>query len=108
MKWTRKGAIIASEKLLNILNRMNTCFMKSFNKKSLPESVSYKGLQYFLNTDITSAMKLNSTPHSTIVATLKAEGRKCVLVKVLSHNLKKSTDLHGKAYKPSEWIYTTN
>jgi hypothetical protein len=51
-------------------------------------------------------MGLNNTSESVIASTLKKEGRKCVLVNVLSKNLKGKNDIHGKPYKPTKWIFT--
>ena len=39
-------------------------------------------------------------------ATLRKEGRKAVLVNVMSKNLRGKTDLHGKPYQPTKWIFT--
>lgn len=82
--------------------------MQIFNKYHLPETVIYKGETYYNNTDIKHAKELNKTSMQTILQTLKKEGRKMILVKVLSRNLRGKTDLHGKPYQPTEWIFTTN
>ena len=82
--------------------------MKTFNKTYLPEVIEYAGATYKVNGAISGAMKENNTSLSTIAITLKKEGRKAVLVRVLSKSLRGKTDLHGKPYQPTKWIYTTN
>lgn len=82
--------------------------MKTFNREALPESIIHSGKTYYLNATMSAAMSANETPLEHISAELKKQGRKAVLVKVLSKNLKGKIDLHQKPYKPSEWIYTTN
>ena len=80
--------------------------MKQYNKKYLPDSIEYNGETYKVNIEISGAMRDNKTPLRTISATLKKEGRKAVLVNVLSSNLKGKTDLHGNLYQPTKWIFT--
>lgn len=80
--------------------------MKSFNKTYLPESINYNGEVYKLNSEISSAMNLNNTSPNTIASTLKKQDRKAILVNVLSRNLNGKTDLYGRAYKPTKWIFT--
>ena len=84
----------------------NIKIMKTFKKPSLPESISHNGSEFTLNTSISSAMHLNNTPISRIAQTLRSEGRKAVVVEVLSRSLKGKTDLHGNPYKPTKWIFT--
>lgn len=80
--------------------------MKTFNKTYLPDAINYNGEEYKCNIEISAAMTLNNTPVNVIADTLKKEGRKAVLVRVLARNLRGRTDLHGKAYQPSKWIFT--
>lgn len=80
--------------------------MKQFNKNSLPESIDYNGITYKVNIAISSAMTLNNTPVRTIASTLKAEGRKAILVNVTNKALRGKTDLHGNPYQPTKWIFT--
>jgi len=82
--------------------------MKIYSRKYLPESITYNNETYKMNAAISGAMNANNTPVNTIVATLKREGRKAILVQVLSSNLKGRTDLHGNPYKPTKWIFTNN
>lgn len=82
--------------------------MKTYNKSYLPETVIYKGVVYERNNSISAAMSANNTPISTIRKTLKAEGRKMVLVNVLQRSLRGKTDLHGNPYQPTKWIFTTS
>lgn len=81
--------------------------MKTYNKTYLPDSITYNGVLYFNNPAISTAMELNNTRLSFIVAELKKQGRKAVLVNVLSNSLKGRTDLHGQPYKPTRHIFTT-
>lgn len=80
--------------------------MKKLNKTFLPDEIEYNGETYKRNSFISIAMGLNNTSESVIASTLKKEGRKCVLVNVLSKNLKGKNDIHGKPYKPTKWIFT--
>lgn len=81
--------------------------MKTFNSVYLPDAIQYNGASYKANAAITSAMIANNTSLKIIENTLKKEGRKMVVVNVLSKNLKGKTDLHGKPYQPQKHIYTT-
>ena len=80
--------------------------MKTYNKTFLPESINYLGIELKMNSLESSAMNANNTNPKTIVQTLKKENRKAVLVNVLSKNLKGKTDLYGKPYQPTKWIYS--
>lgn len=82
--------------------------MKIFKKTYLPDSINYNKDTYKVNIDISGAMRDNKTPINTIAGILRKEGKKAVLVYVLSNNLKGRTDLHGKPYQPSKWIFTTD
>lgn len=82
--------------------------MKTFSKTFLPETVEYNSQTYYLNIKISAAMTVNSTSPNIIQDTLKKEGRKAVLVKVMSRNLRGKTDLHGKPYQPTEWVFTND
>jgi hypothetical protein len=75
--------------------------MKTFNKTSLPESITYNGEVYsrtILQPIITGTLQEK-------ISLAKATGKKVVVVNVLSRNLKGKTDLYGKPYKPTEWIF---
>ncbi|MEO7048971.1 MAG: hypothetical protein ABI091_26950 [Ferruginibacter sp.] len=82
--------------------------MKTFKKSFLPDSITYNGEIYHCNGAISGAMSANNTKPSIIYKSLKWQNRKCVLVLVLSNNLKGKEDLHGKPYQPTKWIFTTN
>lgn len=84
--------------------------MKTFNREHLPESrtIEHNGQTYHLNVEMSGARSANNTSLDHITAELKKQGRKAVLVKVLSENLKGKLDLHNKPYKPTEWLFTTN
>lgn len=85
--------------------------MKTFNKDYLPETISYNNETYYNNTDVKYTLEigkeLSDTKLETINTNLKKEGRKMVIVKVLSKNLRGKTDFHGQLYKPTVWIFTT-
>ena len=66
--------------------------MKQYSKTHLPDCIIYKGETYKVNIEISGAMRDNNTSFNTIAATLRKEGRKAVLVNVLSKNLKGKTD----------------
>lgn len=80
--------------------------MKTFNKTFLPETINYLGKELKMNSEISSAMNLNNTNPKTIIETLKKENRTGVLVNVLSKNLRGKTDLYGKPYQPTKWIFS--
>lgn len=82
--------------------------MKQYNKTYLPDAITYNGNEYKAAAGITSAMIANNTSLQTISETLKKEGRKMIVVNVLSKRLKGVTDLHGNLYKPSKYIFTTD
>ena len=82
--------------------------MKTFNKNHLAEAIEYNGETYQPNRNISGSMVLNNTNLEFIKKKLRLQGRKCILVKVLSNNLKGKNDLHGKPYQPSQWIYTND
>jgi len=66
--------------------------MKTFNKTFLPDKIVYNNETYKVNAAISGAMHANSTQPKVIANTLKSQGRKCILVNVLS----------------SQWIYTND
>ena len=80
--------------------------MKQYSRTHLPDFIEYNGETYKVNIEISGAMRDNNTPVNTIAATLRKEGRKAVLVNVMSKNLRGKTDLHGKPYQPTKWIFT--
>jgi len=81
--------------------------MKQYNKTYLPNEITYNGNAYKTNARITSSMIANNTSVRVISETLKKEGRKMLVVNVLSKNLKGKTDLYGKPYQPNKHIFTT-
>lgn len=82
--------------------------MKTFNKTYLPDEVTYNGEKYALDVLTSSLMNVSNTNPKTIIERLKRQGKKGVLVQVLSNSLKGRTDLYGKPYKPTQWIFTNN
>ncbi len=81
--------------------------MKTYNKTFLPENIEYKGEIYTLNLAIQIGIDRNETSIKTISQSLKKEGRKCLIVNVLSKNLKGKKDLFNNPYKPNKYIFTT-
>lgn len=74
--------------------------MKQFTRTALTD-IKYNGVVYTpvyrpFTTHLEKQMFINEC---------KAKGEKLISVLVLSKNLKGKTDLHGKPYKPSEWLY---
>ena len=61
--------------------------MKQYSKTHLRDCIIYKGETYKVNIEISGAMRDNNTPVNTIAATLRKEGRKAVLVNVLSRSV---------------------
>lgn len=69
--------------------------MKTFFRTSLPDSIKYNGKVYKYDIHLNPVQRKSQTyPKGT------------VLVKVLSRNLRVRTDLHGKPYQPSEFIFS--
>lgn len=82
--------------------------MKTYNKTFLPETITYKGEVYTRNSMISVDVMLhNNVTTRSISASLRKEGRKCLMVNVLPNNLKGRTDFFGNLYKPTQHIYTT-
>lgn len=69
--------------------------MKIFNRASLPSKIVYNGKNYFYDSGKTLLHKEHK----------QFNKQDCILIKVLSTRLKGKTDLHGKEYKPSEWVF---
>lgn len=80
--------------------------MKSYSKTHLPDSITYNGEVYTFNGAISGAMAASGTNPADVIKSLKSTGKKGILVKVLSRRLRGMTDLHGKLYTPSEFIFT--
>ena len=69
--------------------------MKEFLRTSLPESIKYNK-HSFVRSTLLSARHQVRQPFNR---------KGCIMVKVLSKNLKGKTDLYRQPYKPTEWIY---
>jgi hypothetical protein len=82
--------------------------MKTFSKTFLPDTVEYNGQIYLKDVFRSAALSAEQVRLSAIQDEVKKEGRKMILVNVLSKNLKGKTDLHGRPYQPTKWIFTTN
>ncbi len=80
--------------------------MKTFNRTYLPETIKYNGIEYRRNGQLSSTFEGIHFALPKLLEALKKGGQKAVLVKVLSKNLKGKTDLHGKLYQPTLWIFT--
>lgn len=80
--------------------------MKTYKRTHLPDSLNVNGIEMTVNIGISSGMQRNGTHPKKIAAELKKQNRKCALVLVLEKNLRGRTDLHGRLYQPSQWIYT--
>ncbi len=80
--------------------------MKTYKRTSLPDSVEVAGTELKVNIEVSHSMNQNGTHPNKIAKELRKQGRKCALVLVLSNNLKGRTDLHGKLYEPSRWVFT--
>ena len=78
--------------------------MKTFNRCNLPETITYNKTVYKVDKSINEVLTLTKYLTAYILAQ-KFLGKKVVLVNVLSRNLKGRTDLHGKLYKPSQWVF---
>lgn len=81
--------------------------MKTFKRTYLPDSIEYNGETYFKNPGISTELAIDSRLLKRIPDQLKAQGRKAVLVEVLSNNLRGRTDLHGNLYKPTVHVLIT-
>ena len=75
--------------------------MKTFNKTYLPEFINYNGLKYTLEQSCT-----NERGAKYDLMDLNCKGKKVIQCNVLSKNLKGKTDLWGRPYKPTIWLFT--
>ncbi len=75
-----------------VLFNQNLRLMKKFSRCNLPESINYNGKTYIY--------LCGKHENKDMYA-----GKKCVQVNVLSRILRGRTDLHGRLYKPSEFIF---
>jgi len=82
---------------------LNLNDMKVFNRASLPREISYNGSMYKL--DIESTNVIFNGGYLNKILPQSNKGDK-VIVKVLDGRLKGKTDLHGKPYQPSQWIFS--
>lgn len=81
--------------------------MKTFNRTTLVDKINYNGRVYTPNAPLSATFSANRRSLPNILDALNKGGQKAVLVQVLSKNLKGKTDLYGKPYQPTLWIYTT-
>lgn len=75
-----------------VLFNQNLRLMKKFSRCNLPDSIMYNGKKYLY--------LCGKHENKDMYA-----GKKCVQVNVLSRILRGRTDLHGRLYKPSEFIF---
>lgn len=82
--------------------------MKTFNKTSLPDSISYNNETYTKSDRFFYFLTRHryTKPKALVEHLNKTKHVKAILVKVLPTRLKGVKDLHGNHYKPSEWIFT--
>ena len=82
--------------------------MKKLNKTYLPYQLEYNGQKYERNYSVSAEMNIENKSAAMIEreAKLMTGAKNIVLVSVLSKNLKDKTDLHGKEYQPTRWIFT--
>jgi len=82
--------------------------MKTFNRTSLPETIKYNGETY--TNDLTFANMVKTYCGKIMMGSVEplatSQGKKAVIVKVLSSSLKGKTDLYRQPYQPTEWVYT--
>lgn len=71
------------------------------NRTYLQEEINVKGILFR-----PYIKPIDNTNVVTIKRELKAKGIRHITVNVLSSRLKGKTDLWGKPYKPTVWIYT--
>ena len=80
--------------------------MKTFHRASLPSKIVYNKATYIIDMWATSHAFNYKGHNSGYLNVFKYHGKKnYVLVKVLSSRLKDKTDLHGKSYQPSQWLF---
>lgn len=71
--------------------------MKIVKRTYLPDSVKYNKKTYQRNVEKSALHTLGK---------LKRDDRQhCIIVKVLPRSLHNKTDLHGRPYLPTEWIF---
>jgi hypothetical protein len=76
--------------------------MKTFNRTSLPEYVTYNGMCYKCDFKASGAICGKKVFDLEL---LGLKYKKVVAVNVLSKNLKGKTDLYGQPYRPTTWIF---
>lgn len=62
----------------------------------LPEKIQEKGITF---------IRVNKPFDKDLIAQFKKEKKKYRIVQVLSRNLRKATNLYGKPYQPTKWIF---
>jgi len=77
--------------------------MKTFN--SLPEVIHRKGKVYKVDVTLVHTFA-TARDVKEVKKRLHDMGKTFVTVHVLANNLKGKTDLHGKLYQPSTWLFT--
>lgn len=77
--------------------------MKTFNRTSLPESISYNGKIHKCDFKASAALSLGGVVSWDAFGLC---GKSVVYVKVLSKQVKGKTDLYGQPYKPTTWVFT--
>ena len=69
--------------------------MKTFNRANLPKEIKYNGRHFYCLGPMPQAMKEHQPGGRHIFC----------IVSVLSTNLKGREDLHGKPYKPNNFLF---
>lgn len=78
--------------------------MKTFKRTSLPREIKYNGKIFTRNNDLSNDLALGKT--SIFKLSTLTQPNPCILVEVLPAWLKGVSDLHGRPYKPTQWIFT--
>lgn len=95
-------------KQLNPAGNVRKNIMKIFRKTSLPVEIIYNGEKYVLDMMISKLMDLSRSNPKVIIERLKRQGKRAILVEVLNNRLKGKTDIYGKPYESTKWIFINN
>lgn len=82
--------------------------MVTFKLEHLPGTVKRDQTNYYYNNLLTVSWNKTGTDIKVIESTLRKEGRKLAVVKVLEKKFKGKLDNHGKPYEPKVYLFTSN
>jgi len=73
--------------------------IKRMKKDYLPETIEHLGYTF------KPIIGIGTTDAEKFAREKQAEGKRIILLSILSKNLRGKTDLHGKPYTPTKWVF---